>query len=119
MEKIEMIMQKYGDKIQVGYEALRDQYLAYNIISIFMYFAIIGFFVSLIALSIINVSGDNFNRDYFDKEWPGYKNYRVKRLLVYLNFILPIVFAIIFFITLVLISVFAPDYGFIKSFIGD
>ncbi len=33
MEKIEMIMQKYGDKIQVGYKALRDQYFAYNIIT--------------------------------------------------------------------------------------
>ena len=119
MEKIEMIMQKYGDKIQVGYKALRDQYLAYNIISTFMYFAIIGFFVSLIVLSIINVNNDNFNRDYFDKEWPGYKNYGFERRLVYLNFILPIVFTIIFFIALVLIHVFAPDYGFIRSLIGD
>ena len=119
MEKIEMIMQKYGDKIQVGYKALRDQYLAYNIISIFMYFAIIGFFASLIALSAINVGGDNFNRDYFDKEWSGYKHYRLERRLVYLNFILPIIIAIVFIISLILISVFAPDYGFIRSLIGD
>ena len=119
MEQIEMIMQKYGDKIQVGYKALRDQYLAYNIISTFMYFAIIGFFVSLIVLSVINITGDNFDRNYFDKKWSGYKVYKGERRLVYLNFILPIVFAIIFFIALVLISVFAPDYGFIKSFIGD
>jgi hypothetical protein len=119
MDKIEMIMQKYGDKIQVGYKALRDQYFAYEIISTFMVFAIIGFFVSLIGLSIINVTHENFDRDYFDKEWSGYKTYRFKRRLVYLNFILPIIFAIIFFIILVLIPVFAPDYGFIRSLIGD
>lgn len=65
MDQIEMMMQKYGDKLQVGYKALRDQYFAYEIISTFM------------------------------------------------------VFAFIFFVTLVLIPVFAPDYGFIKSLIGD
>ena len=119
MDQIEMMMQKYGDKIQIGYKSLRDQYFAYNLISTFMVFAIIGFFVSIIVLSVINVSHDNFDRDYFDKEWSGYKIYRPKRILVYLNFILPIVFAFIFFIALVLIPVFAPDYGFIKSLIGD
>lgn len=119
MDQIEMMMQKYGDKIQIGYKALRDQYFAYEIISTFMTFAIIGFFISIIALSVINVTNDNFDRDYFDKEWSGYKIYRFERRLVYLNFILPIVFAIIFFVTLVLIPVFAPDYGFIKSLIGD
>lgn len=31
MDKIEMIIQKYGDKIQVGYQALRDQYIISNI----------------------------------------------------------------------------------------
>lgn len=25
MDQIEMMMQKYGDKLQVGYKALRDQ----------------------------------------------------------------------------------------------
>lgn len=32
MDKIEMIINKYGDKIQVGYQALRDQYIIYNIL---------------------------------------------------------------------------------------
>lgn len=32
MDKIEMIIQKYGDKIQVGYQALLDQYIVYNIL---------------------------------------------------------------------------------------
>lgn len=31
MDKIEMIIQKYGDKIQVGYQTLRDQYIISNI----------------------------------------------------------------------------------------
>lgn len=119
MDQIEMMMQKYGDKIQIGYKSLRDQYLAYELISTFMVFAIIGFLVSLIVLSIINVNNDNFDRDYFDKEWSGYKAYRFERRLVYLNFILPIFFAIVFFTTLVLIPIFAPDYGFIRSLIGD
>lgn len=38
MDQIEMMMQKYGDKIQIGYKALRDQYFAYEIISTFMFF---------------------------------------------------------------------------------
>ena len=119
MDQIEMMMQKYGDKIQIGYKALRDQYFAYNILSLFIVISIIGFISSIVILSIINVNNDNFNRDYFDKEWSSYKSYRPERILVYLNFILPIVFAFIFFVALVLIPVFAPDYGFIKSFIGD
>lgn len=49
MDKIEMIIQKYGDKIQVGYQALRDQYIIYNILLTFSIISI----ASLLASSIL------------------------------------------------------------------
>lgn len=119
MDKIEMIIQKYGDKIQVGYQALRDQYIIYNILLTFSIISIASLLASLILLTFINIDNDNFNKDYFNKEWYAYADYKIKRILVYLNIILPIIFLLIIIICIILNGILAPDYGFIKSLIGD
>ena len=72
MDKIEMIIQKYGDKIQVGYQTLRNQYVINNILFIFTLISIIGFLASILLLTFNNIENDNFNTDYFDKEWYAY-----------------------------------------------
>lgn len=94
MDKIEMIINKYGDKIQVGYQALRDQYIIYNILLTFSIISIAAFLSSLILLTLFNIDNDNFNTNYFDKEWYAYADYKIKRILVYLNIIPPIIFFI-------------------------
>lgn len=119
MDKIEMIIQKYGDKIQVGYDALRDQYIIYNILLTFSIISIAAFLASLILITLINVDKGNFDSYYFDKTCEVYNDYKTKRILVYLNIILPIIFLIILIICIVLNGILAPDYGFIKSLIGD
>lgn len=120
MDKIEMIIQKYGDKIQVGYQTLRDQYIIYNILFIFEVVLFAGVIASAAILTTINLASENFDRNYFDKTDKYYYDaHKVERILVYLNIILPVVFFMLFLITLVLIGIFAPDYGFIKSLIGD
>ena len=119
MDKLEMIIQKYGDKIQVGYQALRDQYIIYNILLTFSLISIAAFLSSLILLTFINVDNDNFNPYYFNKKCDTYDYYKTKRILVYLNIILPITFLLIIIICMILNGVLAPDYGFIKSLIGD
>lgn len=119
MDKIEMIIQKYGDKIQVGYETLRDQYIVYNILLTFSIISIAAFLSSLILLTFINIDNDNFNPYYFNKNCDAYEDYKTKRIFVYLNIILPIVFLLIIVICIILNGVLAPDYGFIKSLIGD
>ena len=63
-----MIIQKYGDKIEVGYRTLRDQYIIHDILLTFMLISIAGFFSSVILLSAINTSNDNFDSDYFNKK---------------------------------------------------
>ena len=118
MYQIEMIMQKYGDKIQIGYKALRDQYSTYNILDAIIIFSVFGFLFSTILLTVYNVNDGNFDKDYFDKEWSSYKHYRFERMLVYLNFILPILCVIIGITAYILIGVLSPDYGFIKSLMG-
>ena len=119
MDKIEMIIQKYGDKIQVGYQTLRDQYIINNILLTFSIISIAAFLSSLLLLTFINIDNDNFNKDYFDKEWYAYSDYKIKRILVYLNIILPIIFSLMTIIFIILNGILAPDYGFIKSLIGD
>ena len=119
MDKIEMIIQKYGDKIQVGYQTLRNQYVISNIFFIFTLISIFGFLASVLLLTFINIDNDSFNKDYFDKEWYAYADYKIKRILVYLNIILPIIFLLIIIICIILNATLAPDYGFIKSLIGD
>lgn len=119
MDKIEMIIQKYGDKIQVGYQTLRDQYIIYNILFTFTLIFIAGFLASVILLTLFNIDNDNFNTNYFDKEWYAYADYKIKRILVYLNIILPIIFLLMTMIFIILNGTLAPDYGFIKSLIGD
>lgn len=114
-----MIIQKYGDKIQVGYQALRDQYIIYNILLIFSIISIASLLASLILLTFINIDNDNFNKDYFNKEWYAYADYKIKRILVYLNIILPIIFLLMTIIFIILNGILSPDYGFIKSLIGD
>lgn len=54
MDKIEMIIQKYGDKIQVGYQALLDQYIVYNILLTFSIISIAVFLASTFLLTFIN-----------------------------------------------------------------
>lgn len=44
MDKIEMIIQKYGDKIQVGYQTLRDQFVIHDILLTFTLIALALFF---------------------------------------------------------------------------
>ena len=119
MDKIEMIIQKYGDKIQVGYQTLRDQYIISNIFFTITIITVAGFFTSIVLLTAINAGNDNFDSDYFDKDYELYDNYKIERMLVYLNIILPIIFLLIFIIITILKGVLAPDYGFIKSLIGD
>lgn len=67
MDKIEMIIQKYGDKIQVGYQTLRNQYVISNIFFTFALISIFGFLASVLLLTFINIENDSFNKDYFDK----------------------------------------------------
>ena len=119
MDKIEMIIQKYGGKIEVGYRTLRDQYIISNIFFTFTLIFIAGFVTSVILLTFINIDNDNFNKNYFDKEWYAYADYKIKRILVYLNIILPIIFLLMTIIFIILNGILAPDYGFIKSLIGD
>lgn len=119
MDKIEMIIQKYDDKIQVGYQVLLDQYIVYNILLTFSIISIAVFLASTFLLTFINVDNDNFNKNYFDKEWYAYNDYKTARILVYLNIILPIILLLIIIICTILNGILAPDYGFIKSLIGD
>lgn len=118
MDQIEMMMQKYGDKIQIGYKALRDQYFAYNILTTIIIVSVMGFFFSLILLTIININDGNFDSQYFDKTWGSYGAFKWERVCVYLNFILPIFFVFLGITAFVLIGVLSPDYGFIKSLMG-
>lgn len=119
MDKIEMIIQKYGDKIQVSYQTLRNQYVISNIVFIFTLISIIGFLASILLLTFINIENNSFNKNYFDKEWYAYADYKIKRILVYLNIILPIIFLLTTIIFIILNGILAPDYGFIRSLIGD
>lgn len=119
MDKIEMIIQKYGDKIQVGYETLRDQYIVYNILLTFSIISIAVLLSSSILLTFINANNNNFDSYYFNKKCDAYEDYKTKRILVYLNIILPITFLLIIIICMILNGILAPDYGFIKSVIGD
>lgn len=119
MDKIEMIIQKYGDKIQVGYHTLRNQYIIHDILLTFSVISVAAFVSSLILLAFINIDNDNFNSYYFNKKYDTYDVYKTKRILVYLNIILPITFLLIVIICMILNGVLAPDYGFIKSLIGD
>lgn len=118
MDQIEMMMQKYGDKLQVGYKALRDQYFTYNILTTIIIFAVLGFFFSLILLTAVNINDDNFDSDYFNKSWGGYDDFKWERTLVCLNFIVPLFFVLLGITAFVLIGVLAPDYGFIRSIMG-
>ena len=118
MDPIELMIQKYGDKLQLTYKALRDQYFTYNILTTIIIISVIGFVFSLILLTIVNSNDGNFDRDYFDKSLSSYDNFKWERTLVYLNFIIPIFFIVLGIIAFVLMGVLAPDYGFIRSIMG-
>jgi hypothetical protein len=118
MDPIELMMQKYGDKLELTYKALRDQYFTYNILTTIIIISVIGFFVSLILFTIVNVNDNNFDSDYFNKSWGSYDNFKWERTLVCLNFIVPILFVILGITAFVLIGILAPDYGFIRSIMG-
>ena len=118
MDPIELMMQKYGDKLELTYKTLRDQYFTYQILTTIIIFAVLGFFFSLILFTIVNVNDDNFDSDYFNKSWGCYDNFKWERTLVYLNFIIPLFFVILGITAFVLIGVLAPDYGFIRSIMG-
>lgn len=115
MDPIEMMMQKYGDKLDLTYKALRDQYFTYNILTTIIIISIVGFIVSLILFTIVNVNDNNFDSDYFNKSWGNYDNFKWERTLVCLNFIVPIFFVVLGITAFVLIGALAPDYGFIRS----
>lgn len=118
MDKIEMIIQKYGDKIQVGYQTLRDQFVIHDILLTFTLIALALFFVTIILLTFINTANDYFDYEYFNKKDIMYNDHKIKRMFVYLNVILPVIFLLIFIICIVLNGILTPDYGFIKSLIG-
>ena len=115
MDKIQMIIEKYGDDIKVGYDVIKHQAMISDIGS--LVFAI-GFF-SLIAFggifTAINLAQEKYDSDYFDKSDNLYKYHKKERIMVYLNIFGSIASVLMMILSYLFIAIYARDYLLLKS----
>ena len=115
MDKIQMIIEKYGDDIKVGYDIIKHQAIIADIGK--LVFAIS--FFSLIAFggifTVINLIQENYDSDYFDKSDNLYKYRKKERIMVYLNIFGSIISILIMILSYLFVSIYARDYLLLKS----